>query len=294
MERLRQAVHDDEWGVKQPLALGQAVDDYLQHRQQTMSWNTWRNDRAALNHLRKRFGDGRSLHSITNAELQAWFDSKRYAPGTLALYAVLLRSFFDWAGADLGRPVTPVQHKHDPETLADDEIETLLAACGSHQEDMLVRLGLATGGRRAELWALEGQHFRSDMRAVRFSQQMGWPRSGVRGLKGKKNRTALVLPGWLPAERLPGGRLFKEALSADKVTVLFRDLLQRAGLYRTGLGLHILRHTYGRLGMEKHGWSIEMLRVFLGHQSVSSVEIYAHFGELAAITLAESRTYQDA
>ena len=52
-----------------------------------------------------------------------------------------------------------------------------------------------------------------------------------------------------------------------------------------------MRHTYGPLGTERYGWSIEMLRTFMGHQSILATQGYAHFGELAVIKMASERAY---
>ena len=292
--RLRSATHAKEWGVKPKRSLAQAAEDYLAHRQQTTAHKTWHNDTAALRHLVAEFGRQRSVQSIDDDELQDWFNkgASVYAPSTLALYAVLIKSFFDWAGHPLKRPQTPPQHAEDPDTLADDEIAALQAACSSEQERKLVNVGLATGGRKAELWALEWQDFRQEHRAVRFSRQLAWPGTGTKGLKGKRSRTALVLPGFLDGMQLgKSGLVIGGRPSEDQASILFRELLKKAGLYRRQRGMHILRHTYARLGMERHKWSIEMLRIFLGHQSIASVEIYAHFGEEAAIRLAAAQTY---
>ena len=77
----------------------------------------------------------------------------------------------------------------------------------------------------------------------------------------------------------------------NMATKLFHRLLKRAGAWRIGRGTHVMRHTYGRLGMERYGWSTEMLRIFMGHQSILTTQGYAHFGELAAIKMASERTY---
>jgi integrase len=62
----------------------------------------------------------------------------------------------------------------------------------------------------------------------------------------------------------------------SKGSRLFRRLLTEARAWRLGRGTHVMRHTYGRLGTERYGWSIEMLRIFMGHQSILTTQGYAH------------------
>lgn len=295
ISRLQTNTHRKQLGIRLGKPLQQAVEEYLTQRRLHWAAKTVHNDDAVLRQLEAAFGSSRLLHSIDEAELQDWFDRLAVTrqPSTLALYAVLIKSFFDWAEHPISRPKTPVQHAADPDTLEDGEVESLLDACRTEVESQLAVLGLATGGRKAELWGLDWGDFKSDYRSVRFSRQLAWPGTGTKGLKGKRARTALILPGFISRlKKHRKGRVFSMQPSEDQASVLFRELLKRAGLYRTQRGMHILRHTYARIGMEQYAWSTEMLRIFLGHRSITSVECYAHFGEQAALTLATQRTYK--
>lgn len=296
VDRLRDATHRRERGIPPALTLEQAAEQFLDQRQSTKEYNTVKGNRTAVNHMLAAFGEGRKLHSITDEEIQAWFTkhSRRFTPNTLQSLRANVKGFF----ASVGRPVhsklqIPKGHKDDPDALTDEELAALLAACETDEESAMVAIAVATGARSAELWALEAADFKPDLRSVRFQRQMAWPRSGTKGLKGKRNRTTLILPGFITASMLPAsGRVLAPAASKDHGAYLFRSLLDRAGIYRRGRGIHCLRHTYGRLGMEKYKWSIEMLRVFLGHTSIKTTHVYAHFGEEAAIKLAQELTYR--
>lgn len=265
------------------------VEEYLEHRRATRERNTVESDMTATGHLLEAFGEKRAIHTITEPDIQSWFNqrAKKYAPGTLALLAINMRSFFKWAGRPMN--ITTIKgHEADPDTLTDSEVATLLEKCETDEESKIVRVGLATGARRAELWALTWEDFRPDGRSVRFARQMAWPGKGTKGLKGKRNRTALVLPGYIE-ERGAGTILTPTSKSGSRRT--FDAVLKRANLYRAGRGLHLLRHTYSRIGMERYGWSTEMLRIFLGHESIQTTQVYSHFGEEVAIKLATERTY---
>ena len=288
--KLQREKHDRQRGIAPKRTLGTLVEEYLEHRRATQERNTVANDVTATNHLLEAFGEKRAIHTIAEADVQGWFNqrAKKYAPGTLALFAINMRSFFQWAGREFS--ITTIEgHKADPDTLTDDEVTTLLEKCETDEEKRLCRVGLATGARRAELWALVWEDFRPDGRSVRFARQMAWPGRGTKGLKGKRNRTALVLPDLI--EERGKGPVFVDVLTTDRVGKAFRAVLKQAGLFRVGRGLHLLRHTYSRIGMERYGWSMEMLRVFLGHENMRTTEIYSHFGEETAIKMATERTY---
>ena len=288
--RLRHDAHDRQRGIKKTRALKEVVDEYLDHRRSMKAYGTWKNDVTATGHLLETFGAARAVHTISTEDIQAWVDARAatYAPGSLMLHAINMRSFFKWAGHPIGKVTTPVGHRNDPDALSDEEIEAVQDACETDVERMLVGVGLATGGRKAELWALDWSDFKADGRSVRFQRQMGWPGTSTKGLKGKRNRTALVLPDYI--KETGSGRVLEQT-TEQTASNLFRRLLERAGAWRIGRGTHVMRHTYGRLGMERYGWSTEMLRIFMGHQSVLTTQGYAHFGELAAIKMASERTY---
>lgn len=252
-------------------------------------------DITALGHLTEAFGERRDMHTIAQDELQGWFDDRAasYSVTTLETYRAHWQGFFRWAERPIERIKLRKRHRGDPDALTTAEIEAVLQACKTERENIVLRTGLATGCRKAELWALEWADFRADRRSVRVQRQIGWPGTNTKGLKGKRARTALVLPGfmdtltWGTTGRVVPGWVPNEASADDVVQRVFT----RAGVNKTGRGSHVLRHTYSRIGLEEYEWSLEMLMVFLGHTSIKTTELYRHFGEETAIRLAERRTY---
>ena len=68
-------------------------------------------------------------------------------------------------------------------------------------------------------------------------------------------------------------------------------VLDTAGLNRTGMGWHILRHTYAREFI-KMGGHFEKLQKSLGHKIIMVTEDrYGHFHEDVAVKLAGKRIY---
>lgn len=286
--KLQAETYRQEAGRPRRLTLADAAEQYLEQAAATREYNTVKSLRTALNHATAAFGS-RRLSQITDDELAAWFTAlnKRMKTSTLITLRAHIAGFLKASSRPLGRRIElRKEHRQDVDALRDDEIAALLLAAETEVEHRLLRVGLATGARRAELWALEPGDFRSDLRSVRFQRQMAWPAAGTKGLKGKRNRTALVLPGFITAgvQRLP-------VVAKDRADEMLRSLLQRAGCYRQGRGHHCLRHTYGRLGVERYRWRIEVLQNFLGHAKITTTQVYAHFGQDAAIAEAAGLTY---
>lgn len=293
--KLTRQTHDRQRGIKPRRPLKAAVEEYLRHRQSTVERNTWTSDTTALGHLQEAFGEKRDVHTISQEELQAWFNDRAstYSPTTLQTYRAHMQGFFGWLGRPIERIELLKRNQEDPDALTDAEIAEVLSACRTERESIVIRTALATGTRKAELWALEWSDFRADRRSVRVQRQIAWPGTTTKGLKGKRARSTLVLPGfmdtltWGTSGRVvPGWVVSNE--SADDVV---QRVLKRAGAYKVGRGSHVFRHTFARIGLEQYEWSLEMLMIFLGHTSVKTTEIYKHFGEETAIRLAERRTY---
>lgn len=292
--KLRNATHDRQRGISPKRPLKAAVKEYLEHRRSTVEHNTWASDQVVTGHLLDAFGN-RDAHSIGQDELQGWFDARAstYAGTTLELYRIHMRTFFRWVGRPIEKPTLRKRHQGDPDALSDAEVTALLDACDTERESIVIRTGLATGARKAELWALEWADFRADGRSVRIQRQIAWPGTNTKGLKGKRARTALVLPGFMDGLERGAGRLVPGwVVSQENASDVVARVLKRAGLWKVGRGSHVLRHTYSRMGLELHEWSLEMLCLFLGHASIRTTEIYKHFGEETAIRLAEERTYR--
>lgn len=292
--KLRGATHNRQRGIKPKRPLKAAVEEYLRHRKGTVEYNTHASDVTALEHLLDLFGGTKDVQAIDPEAVQGWFNARadKYRLTTLETYAIHMRKFFDFAGHPIGRIILRKRHRHDPYALSDDGIKAVFGACKTDRERLVIRTALATGARKAELWALEWEDFRPDMRSVRIQRQIAWPLTTTKGLKGKRNRTALVLPGFMDGYERGSGRVMPGWVMNDKTAAdVVRRVLKRAGLWVPGRSSHVLRHTYSRLGLEKYGWSLEMLKRFLGHQSIKTTEIYEHFGEEVAIRLAEERTY---
>lgn len=290
--------------------LGDAADQWLRHRERVVSANTWKGSRGAITRLMDRIGSDTRLVDITADDLQAIFHGlllRGYAPGTLATERWLLSSFFKWAGVEpnpakeIELPEVP---KSDARAWTDEEIELLRAAADEVDRQrqsppsarMVLELVLATGLRQQELFALDWTAIDRRTRTVRVTRQLDRSRPIFRPLKGKNNRTAVVLPSWWEWHRDDARGLVLagpngQPLQHRRSGMLFDRVLKVAGIKQPGMRLHSGRHTYARLFLEAGGWMDE-LQTSLGHKSIRTTEqAYEHFAVEKRAGFAAARIY---
>jgi integrase len=307
-----------------------AIAEYLAHRERTVEPFTVRNDRATLTVHLLDIPDAANLttEEVTTEALQALFDrlAANYRRTTLHRYRANLAAFFGWAGqtgdANPARGVV-LRELADVDARAWDDTElTELRRAADGLDDgsivlekprrggrrghtapdsyrLCLELALGVGARSAELFALEWPRFRFADHTVRINAQVDERGTGLKPLKGKANRTTLVLPSfgeYLARRVVPvRGRVLTPRPGLD--VPLWHgqhwaeDIYRAAGLYAHRLGWHTLRHTYARLFLELGG-SLEQLQRSLGHQSIRTTEQdYEHFTHDAAADAARRRIY---
>lgn len=299
-------------------SLERAVAEYLDHRTDTKEFNTVRNDRVALTAYLLALDDCPTTADVTPAHLQGLFNRLArdgYMPSTVASYHRSIASFFAWVGG--ANPAAGIELRdaaeHDAEPWSDDELAVLRKAADRldarrvrdrrwpRSFRLLVESGVGTGGRRGELFVLDWSAFRMPSLSVRFTVQIAERGDGTKALKGKRNRTTLVLPTWweytkrrsTPARGrvltpMPG-QAPSYRYARDWASVLYKA----ADLYEPRRSWHTLRHTYARLFLELGG-SLEQLQKSLGHESIVTTEqTYEHFTHDRAAESARRRIYGD-
>jgi integrase len=305
-----------------PKRLGEAAEAYIDKRRDAAPTNTWQNDRAALNHLREfaatdretgRQGDQLLTDRLGVEFIQRFFDrmvAGQYAAVTLTGYQRGISGFLrdlghgDHNAARQARIPSPV---HEEVSIwTDDQRAALRKAADALDQErddfrgfrLLLELGLAGGLRRNELFAVRWEQFNPHTCTVRLTHQLHKSERRLVPLKSRKPRTVLLLPDWW-AHHQEGrsGLLFPGpdgGLSApDQIAKLRKDLLERAGLYRIGVGFHVDRHTYAH-DFIVLGGRFEELQKSLGHTSIRTTEtLYGHFHEDVAASLARARIYRD-
>jgi site-specific recombinase XerD len=272
-----------------------------------MEKSTWSADRTALNHLLEGIAAHRAVHSIESSELQTILDvmaRREYQPSTLFTYRKSWQTFFRWCG-----PHDPTKgallrelDRQDVRTFEADELVRLRTAAdrvaaqrSEPNARLAIEIALCMGLRQGEVFALRWESIDPATRSVRVRWQIPKDSTVPKGLKGKRARTALVLPEWWTWMQPDAtGYICGKAgrpIGTRSQRELITRVLDTAGLNETGLGWHVLRHTYARHFVERGG-RFEELQKSLGHRSITTTEgRYGHFHEDVAVHLAGKRIY---
>ncbi len=214
-----------------------------------------------------------------------------YSKATMARKLATLRSFFKFCnrrGMTQNNPMitirTPKQDKRLPKFMSEDQITKLLGTpkdgdvLGARDKSMLECM-YSTGIRVSELVGLNMEDIDFAGSTIR-----------VRG-KGKKERmspigqTAIValqkylaMRGGVVKDALPAGPLFVnkhgQRLSTRSVRRKLDKYLIEAGL-DPDISPHTLRHSFAT-HMLNHGADLRSVQELLGHQSLSTTQIYTH------------------
>jgi integrase len=294
---------DEQLGRPKKRLLATAIDEYRRHRERTVADRTYATEWAALALLRDRFPRA-YVHTITTEALQEIFNELHdagYQPGTLATRRIQMSAFFKWAGGSnpaKGVKTVAVTHSDDPYAWSDADLKRLRKKAASIDTGVPLRLmlaiGLSTGVRRGELLALKWSDFDYKSKTVRVVRQFASGSTRVSALKGKRSRTAIVLPAfWEWYQEGDGYCIMRDGkpLRDSMVFSPFRSLLEACGLHGPGRGIHDARRTYGRLFLEAGGWMDELQRS-LGHRSITTTERqYGQFQAEVAASFARDRIY---
>lgn len=272
--------------------LKDATRKFEAHRERTVEEWTRVGDAAALNHLTTLVGEDRAVHTITPEELQAWFNARLdegYKRSTLRQYRNNLLAFFNFVGGEnpAKAVVIPKQEERDVRPWTDAELKKLRKHADRLGEDYrrFFELAVCTGGRYAELLALEPGDFNRRQHTVRFTRQLTVNRRETKGLKGDQSRTAVVLAEWWPWHPRKQGRIVPERRMMAKI-------LDAAGMKEPGVLNHSARHTYARIMRERFHIPIAILKTYLGHAREHTTEAsYGWMGSDVAIEYGQRAVY---
>lgn len=298
--------------------LGKAIDAYIKDRKRKRAKNTVINDKTALNwlaewagrdmptdrllvrHDKRRVAGYLYLQDLVNERVE-----QGYASSTLNTYVAAWAGFFEWLGSkvnayDISVPEDPDE---DVRPWSDAEAKDLRDAAdavdrletpGWPSARLVVEFFLASGCRAQEGFAAERQRIRPDECTIRLVAQLERWTNVLVPLKGKKARTALLLPSFWPYHQKGTGFVLGvdgEAFGKDDQRKLLDAVLKQAGLKEYGVGYHRFRHTYARWFIEAGG-RLEELQKSLGHISITTTEkYYGWLSEETAAVMAKGRIY---
>lgn len=245
------------------------------------------------------------LKKITLNDLHAYLaylvDKNNAKPATRARKVASLKSFFNYMTAiEKKLPSdpsynleTPKLGKRLPKYLSLEDSEKLLNVTKSDEKDnrnnirdyAIITLFLNCGMRLSELVSI-------DITDIDFSEE----KLNIIG-KGNKERTIYlnkacikVIKDYLavrPTNNIKldsRNALFlserKERISKRTVQHIVEKELQKAGLDTSKYSVHKLRHTAATLMYQYGGVDIRTLQELLGHESISTTEIYTHVSNI--------------
>lgn len=175
---------------------------------------------------------------------------------------------------------TPKLKKSSPKYLTESEATSLLHAVDGKNKERdfaILVLFLNCGMRLSELVSIDYNHIRSDNTLV------------ITG-KGNKERTIYLNETCVkavteymkvrPKNGVKDKALFlsnrNTRISPRSVETMVNKYLLKAGLDGRGLSVHKLRHTAATLMYQDGGADVLQLKEILGHENLSTTEIYTH------------------
>lgn len=294
-----------------PRKLEAAAGEYLRHREKHRAPNTVATDRTAITHLLEWFRRHQltSTADLTPELMQAIVDARLqagYAASSLSTLRGSWFKLFEWLGIDaLGGVTFPDVPETDARAWTDDELGAICDAADyvarTASEDWpdarrMVELFLSAGVRQQEGYILGARAFDQAAAKVRITEQLDRAALTRRALKGKRARSALVLPEWWAwhdagSIGLVLGRRDGRPLGYTSQKNLLARILDAARLNEVGVGHHRFRHTYARLFLQRGG-SLDQLSKSLGHTSVRTTQAaYEHWSSEDAAELARRIIY---
>lgn len=291
--------------------LGEALEPYLQYRRrERYEPATVEGDASAVRHLIRHF-TGAHTANVSTASLQSFFGTlleEGYAISTLRTLRTSFGAFYKWLGVENAAAgiELPKEDEEDVRIWTDAETMQLRKAAdmvdsrkrrGPKVARLLVEMGIATGARQMELFALQWQDFNVEQCTVRITRQFV-SATETKHVKGKRPRTTLVLPEWWEFHRSSLGWVLPTSqgtmLSEGKQRELLSSILDTARLNERGVAFHSFRHTYSRILLER-GCSMGQLQKSLGHKTERTTEeTYGHLHEDTAARLGRDRIYGNA
>jgi integrase len=283
---------------------------WIKKRMENYGPETWQADNQRLrDYLLPELADMK-LEEITRAKCRAVLEKvtsehKRSRSTRKRVQVLLSKIFNDALNNDpplvTGNPVTRLTFdekrvgKKTPAHIDDeDEIAALMRAALNHGEMTFVAASLVlfAGLRKSELIALRWRNIKWKAHTIRVDHKfVSARREVVKGTKtGEDTHRDVPVPAKL-IEILTAWRK-RSVYTAETDFILYSDYgkkkgshvdprilhdmicATRAAIGREDLGWHSLRHTYGRLFVQRTG-NTKALQMILGHSSITTTDLYA-------------------
>ena len=232
------------------------------------------------------------IKSITKHDIFDFLDHARSAdngPKARARKLSALKGFFNYMCTQVNKlPANPTENislgspaKTLPKYLTADEAITLLNNIQSdfyERDYCILTLFLNCGMRLAELVTIDMGDFRDD--TIRIvgkgnKERLVYLNDACLDALQRYKKARASLPNLADKDALFVSKHTGRRLSARRVEQIVARCLQSAGLSGRGFSPHKLRHTAATL-MYQGGVDMLALKEILGHENVSTTQIYTH------------------
>ncbi len=232
------------------------------------------------------------IQTITKHDIFDFLDHARSAdngPKARARKLSALKGFFNYMCTQVNRlPANPTENislgspaRALPKYLTQDEAVTLLSNIQSdfyERDYCILTLFLNCGMRLAELITIDMGDFRDD--TIRIvgkgnKERLVYLNDACLDALQRYKKVRASLPNLADRDALFVSKRTGKRLSARRIEQIVARCLQSAGLSGRGFSPHKLRHTAATL-MYQGGVDMLALKEILGHENVSTTQIYTH------------------
>lgn len=232
------------------------------------------------------------IRTITKHDIFDFLDHARSAdngPKARARKLSALKGFFNYMCTQVNRlPANPTENislgspaRALPKYLTQDEAVALLSNIQSdfyERDYCILTLFLNCGMRLAELVTIDMGDFRDD--TIRIvgkgnKERLVYLNDACLDALQRYKKVRASLPNLADRDALFVSKRTGKRLSARRIEQIVARCLQSAGLSGRGFSPHKLRHTAATL-MYQGGVDMLALKEILGHENVSTTQIYTH------------------
>lgn len=232
-----------------------------------------------------------SIRAITRESVKSFLFSlaEKNKPITRRLKQTSLRNYFGYLeGEDLisNNPTKnlpmPRVEINEPKYLQEREIRKLLQAVKSDRtkyrkrNELIIKILVETGIRLSELTGLDVGHINSKEKIIQVRRK-----GNIEQTLPINPKLNSLLKGYIKNKE-PNEPLlissFRKRITNRRVSLLVQGYIKKAGIQKSGISVHSLRHSFCVRLLEK-GVNIKVIQILAGHRNISATERYLHIAK---------------